>query len=367
MGKANRNKGYNINKLTPHPSLRLEEIPPNSAIPPQPIYYPLTPKQKKKMKEVLDNKYKELEESKPILEVLENYVIYKKKLDEILIGKERLNKKEFSEEDKVEGLIETRGYRSKSKAMGEVKNVRIQIGYQDYVVDLLILDILSIDLCIDDGVIRHTYFPKPRTKSYVEAFEIEGEDDWLGSFEVGRDEDGNKSRKDTLPNPLIAEYERMNKRNTITYSLQPVSNANLKWKDLPSVERHAYCFRDNLEEMIKLDVWSSFVSTLYFEKNVDRNNLMKEKCIWFQLYGHEHILTLPEFVVVLGLFIEDELLYDDESRSVQKILNLRIEHPKMLLVSRGNSMEIELSWGDWKLEFSEIDVECIERFYVDSQ
>ncbi|GJZ65947.1 hypothetical protein Tco_0622643 [Tanacetum coccineum] len=30
MGKANRNKGYNINKLTPPPSLRLEEIPPIS-------------------------------------------------------------------------------------------------------------------------------------------------------------------------------------------------------------------------------------------------------------------------------------------------------------------------------------------------
>ncbi|GKG64266.1 hypothetical protein Tco_0651367, partial [Tanacetum coccineum] len=28
-------------------------------------------------------------------------------------------------------------------------------------------------------------------KSYVEAFEMEGEDDWLGSFEVGRDEDRN--------------------------------------------------------------------------------------------------------------------------------------------------------------------------------
>ncbi|GJT20129.1 ribonuclease H-like domain-containing protein [Tanacetum coccineum] len=105
MGKANRNKGYNINKLTPPPSLTLEEIPPTSTIPPQPIYHPLTPKQKEKMKEVLDIKYKELEESKPILEVLENYVMYKKKLNEILIGKERLNKKEFSEEDKV-GIIE---------------------------------------------------------------------------------------------------------------------------------------------------------------------------------------------------------------------------------------------------------------------
>ncbi|GKC07100.1 hypothetical protein Tco_0998710, partial [Tanacetum coccineum] len=84
-GKANRNKSYNINKLTPPPSLRLEEIPSISTIPPQPIYHPLTQKQKEKIKEVLDIKYKELEESKPILEVLENYVIYKKKLDEILI------------------------------------------------------------------------------------------------------------------------------------------------------------------------------------------------------------------------------------------------------------------------------------------
>ncbi|GKA57581.1 hypothetical protein Tco_0756769 [Tanacetum coccineum] len=46
MGKANRNIDYNINKLTPPPSLRLEEIPPTSTIPPQPIFHPLTPKKK---------------------------------------------------------------------------------------------------------------------------------------------------------------------------------------------------------------------------------------------------------------------------------------------------------------------------------
>ncbi|GJZ60426.1 hypothetical protein Tco_0616242 [Tanacetum coccineum] len=330
-----------------------------------------------------------------------------------------------------------------------------------------IIDMGRGTLCIDDGVIRHTYFPKPRSKSYVEAFEMEGEDDWLGSFEVGRDEDGNvkygpvapsfidieddmeralameayfnpfknvivfkklvdflgslpvqlknldwgnegygtykkidgdgdwharfeivtpsgrkfnrafktktttrklsgkfktedvlreddrapcraadmlcraareKSRKDTLPNPLIAEYERRNKRNTITYSFQPVSNANLKWKDFPSVERHAYClgFERSFEEDDEIvstsyegdgDVfvdysWEralsidneiypewvlEFFSTLYFDKDVDRTNLMKEKCIWFRLCGHEHILTLPEFAVVLGLFTEEEV------------------------------------------------------------
>ncbi|GJY41432.1 hypothetical protein Tco_0428702 [Tanacetum coccineum] len=199
MGKANRNKGYNINKLTPPPSLKVEEIPPTSKIPPQPIYHPLTQKQKEKMKDVLDIKYKELEESKPILEVLENYVVYKKKLDEILIGKERLNNKEFSEENKV-GIIEhdlgikdLRPYQTnltmedntQAKAMGEVKNVRIQIGYQAYVVDLLILDIpVEPKLPLLLG--------RPFLRTCGAIIDMgRGEDDWLGSFEVGRDEDGN--------------------------------------------------------------------------------------------------------------------------------------------------------------------------------
>ncbi|GJZ18539.1 hypothetical protein Tco_0554662 [Tanacetum coccineum] len=104
---------------------------------------------------------------------------------------------------------------------------------------------------------------------------------------------GEKIHKETLPNPLIAEYERSNKRSTITYLLQPVSNANLKWKDFPSVKRHASC-----EKLSKLQERSF---------GVPRTNLMKEKCIWFRLCGHEHILTLPEFAVVLGLFMEDEV------------------------------------------------------------
>nr|GEX63267.1 hypothetical protein [Tanacetum cinerariifolium] len=50
-----------------------------------------------------------------------------------------------------------------------------------------------------------------------------------------------------------------------------------------------------------------FFSTLYFDKDMDRTNLMKKKCTWFRLCGHEHILTLLEFAVVLGLFTEDEV------------------------------------------------------------
>ncbi|GJV17132.1 hypothetical protein Tco_1362455 [Tanacetum coccineum] len=110
--------------------------------------------------------------------------------------------------------------------------------------------------------------------------------------------DGTKIRKDTLPNPFIAEYEKRNKKNTITYSLQPVSNSNLKWKDLPSVERHTYCERlSKLQdrsigemEMFFVDYsWEralsinnevypewvlEFFSTMYFDKDVDKSNLM---------------------------------------------------------------------------------------------
>ncbi|GJX20394.1 hypothetical protein Tco_0223071 [Tanacetum coccineum] len=42
------------------------------------------------------------------------------------------------------------------------------------------------------------------------------------------------------PNPLIANYEKRNGRGTIEYQLQQVKNANLKWRELPSIERHAY-------------------------------------------------------------------------------------------------------------------------------
>nr|GFC00786.1 hypothetical protein [Tanacetum cinerariifolium] len=136
MGNTNQNKSYNINKLTPPPSfLKAKRNSTNFHCSTTTDIPSPNPKAKGENKRGVRHQYKELEESKPIIEVLENYVIYKKKLDEILIGR---------------GM-----------------------------------------LCIDDGVVRHTYFTKPRTKSYVESFEMEGENDWLGSFKVGRDEDGN--------------------------------------------------------------------------------------------------------------------------------------------------------------------------------
>ncbi|GKA73749.1 DNA-directed DNA polymerase [Tanacetum coccineum] len=219
---------------------------------------------------------------------MKNYMVYRKKLDEVMMGRERLKNKNFCEEEKhmliekglpkkicdpgnfvlpvrvngttqLSALADTgasvsvlpyslyknlrvsdpRPYHSnltmadntQAKAMGEVRNVRIQIGYQAYLVDFLVLDILVdkelslllgrpflrtcgeiIDMgrgtmTIDDGVIRHTYFPKPRAKSYLENFEVDENEDWLGCFKVGRDEDGNPKYGPVAPSFLDIEDE----------------------------------------------------------------------------------------------------------------------------------------------------------------
>nr|GEU91985.1 hypothetical protein [Tanacetum cinerariifolium] len=434
MGKASRNKNHKVNKLTPPPQIKNEEIPTISTIaPPSPIYHPLTQK-KEKVKEVLDCKYKELEESKPILEVLENYTTYRKKLDEVLIGRARLNSDDYGEEVemrimahglpkkicdpsnfvllvKVNGTIEinaladtrasvsvfpyclymnlglgdpkpynsnlTMADNTQAKAIGEVKNVRIQIRYQAYLVDFLILNIpmdkelplllghlflrtfgAVIDmgrgtLCIDSGVIRHTYFPKPRAKAYLDNFAQEEEDDWLSCFEsdrlrcsttrLGEDETPadqlkgcvgrlEKAAQGSHPNLLIENFKKMNKHGTIEYHLQQVKNVNLKWRELPSAERHAYCERlsklqgkgfgiPRVEVFVDysweraLSIYRDlypewcleFFSTMYFDRGVDRNTLITKKCIWFRLCGVEKVLILPDFVVLLGLYEEDEL------------------------------------------------------------
>ena len=133
-----------------------------------------------------------------------------------------------------------------------------------------------------------------------------------------------KATKDTPRNQLVANYERRNRVGIVTYQLQSIKNANLKWKDLPSMERHAYSeklsklqlknigtprvadwtmfylvgFEETLKEMMKREYihddgdtfvdysWEralsiegdvypewclEFFSTFYFEKDVNRN------------------------------------------------------------------------------------------------
>nr|GEW97586.1 hypothetical protein [Tanacetum cinerariifolium] len=157
------------------------------------------------------------------------------------------------------------------------------------------------------------------------------------------------------PNQLIANFKKRDKQGTIEYHLQQVKNFNLKWRELPLAERHAYCKRlsklqgkgfgiprvfdgYNIEETLKNkmkyeylhddgdvfvdysweralsiygDVYSEwcleFFSMIYFDKGVDRTKLMTKSCIWFRLYGVKKVLTLPEFMALLGLYEEDEL------------------------------------------------------------
>ncbi|GJQ91951.1 putative ribonuclease H-like domain-containing protein [Tanacetum coccineum] len=103
---------------------------------------------------------------------------------------------------------------TQAKAMREVKNVRIQISYQAYLVNFLVLDILVdkeiplllgrpflrtcgaiIDIgrgtmSIDDESFEHTT-SKTQEPRHIRNFRLIEEKDWLSCFEVGRDEDGN--------------------------------------------------------------------------------------------------------------------------------------------------------------------------------
>ncbi|GJR17237.1 hypothetical protein Tco_0965764 [Tanacetum coccineum] len=64
----------------------------------------------------------------------------------------------------------------------------------------------------------------------------------------------------------------------------------------------------SIYEDVYLEWCLEFFSMMYFDKRVDRTKLMMEKCIWFRLCGVEKVLTLPEFVVLLGLYEEDGFL-----------------------------------------------------------
>nr|GEY17711.1 hypothetical protein [Tanacetum cinerariifolium] len=92
-----------------------------------------------------------------------------------------------------------------------------------------------------------------------------------------------KSRKDALLNPLITEYEKRNKKNTITYSLQPVLNGDgdvfvdYSWERALSINNEVY------PEWVL-----EFFSTVYFDKDVDKSNLMTET--------YDEIKKCPELI-----------------------------------------------------------------------
>nr|GEU84397.1 hypothetical protein [Tanacetum cinerariifolium] len=193
--------------------------------------------------EALDRKYKELEESKPILDVLENYMTYPKNFDEVLMGRARQNSNNYSEEVKirivehglakkmydpgnfvlpvkVNGTIEMNALADTGASVSVLPyclfmNLGLR-GPLPYNSNLTMADNTQAKatrevkntwgtLCIDDGVIRHTYFPKPRAKAYLDNFAQEEEDDWLSYFKVRRDKDGNPKYGPVAPSFLDIE------------------------------------------------------------------------------------------------------------------------------------------------------------------
>jgi hypothetical protein len=212
MGKANRKKTP-LNKLTQPSTQREKEnksssssssskTPPNSPKSTK----PLTKEQKQAILENLEAKISELMENKPVIKVLRNYMDYRKKLDGVMLAKSKLEDNSFDEVEerriienglpkkmndpgnfvlpvKINGttplyaladtgssvsimpypLYHKLGLRdptpnnskltmednSKAKAMGEVRNVRVQIGYQAFLCWMLcwMLQLIRNYLC----------------------------------------------------------------------------------------------------------------------------------------------------------------------------------------------------------------------------
>nr|GEY70866.1 hypothetical protein [Tanacetum cinerariifolium] len=132
------------------------------------------------------------EEQKPTVEVMENYMVYRKKLDEVMMGRARLENKEFG--DKEKSRLMEHGFPNKlCDLVLDIpidKELPLLLGRPFLWTCGAIIDMGFGTMIIDDGFIRHTYFPKPRAKEYLENFEVDKY--WLGCFEVGRDEDGNQ-------------------------------------------------------------------------------------------------------------------------------------------------------------------------------
>nr|GEW57284.1 hypothetical protein [Tanacetum cinerariifolium] len=208
-------------------------------------------------------------------------------------------------------------------------------------------------MSIDDGVIRHTYCPKPRAKAYLENFEIDEEDDCLSCFEVGRDEDCNPNYglvyfwcNSRTPIGEIKAMESI-KSLKVTGMARQIQGMcivkgclsyNKKSIGTPRVVDwtmfYVYSFDETLKYLMKMEYLHSdgdmfvdysweralsikgdtyqelcfeFFSTMCFERGVDRTKIMTKKCVWFGLYGREHVLSLPGFVVILGLYEPSEL------------------------------------------------------------
>ncbi|GJY58377.1 hypothetical protein Tco_0458269 [Tanacetum coccineum] len=135
---------------------------------------------------------------------------------------------------------------------------------------------------------------------------------------------------------LILKYARREAKREIHFDLQLVTHEYLKWSRLPAGEKNAYNedYLNDLLDMMKIEnmhedgdifedhswenVFSNgekvyrewcleFYLTMFLNRKVNRDEIMKEKCICFRLCRKEHVYTLPEFTVLLGLYSESDV------------------------------------------------------------
>nr|GEW55147.1 hypothetical protein [Tanacetum cinerariifolium] len=248
MGKANQNKSYNVNKLTPPTLPKTKEIPPISSNAPPPVYHPLSLKQKEKILEA-------------------------KKLDEVMMGRARLENKEFGDEKKSR-LIEN-GLPKKLRDPG----------------------------CDEDGNQKYG----PMAPLFLDI-------------------------KDEMERALAMEAYFNHFKNIIVFKkligflgALPVQLKSTDWGS----EVHRVYKRTEGDGAWHLNFKSGeFFSTMYFERGVDKTNIMKEKYIWFRLCGEEHVLTLPKFAVLPSLYEPSDMkhrLFDIHFNNLE-IMTMGFDH-----------------------------------------
>ncbi|GJT06141.1 DNA-directed DNA polymerase [Tanacetum coccineum] len=150
-----------------------------------------------KILEALERKYQELEEKKPIVEVLKNYMVYRNKLDEVLMGRARLENKDHMEEDR-ERIVE-KGLPKKLSDPGNfVLPVRVNgVTHLSALVDTRAsVSVLPYSLYKNFGLDNprpyHSNLTMTDNTQAKAMGEIDQDEDSLGCFELGRDEDENQ-------------------------------------------------------------------------------------------------------------------------------------------------------------------------------
>ncbi|GJR25401.1 hypothetical protein Tco_1101633 [Tanacetum coccineum] len=126
---------------------------------------------------------------------------------------------------------------------------------------------------------------------------IEGDGAWHDKFEL---------QQKSIGTPRVADWTMF-----YVYSFDETLKELMKMEYLQEDEDvfvdYSWEKALSIEEDVYPEWCLEFFSTMYFERGVDRTKLMTEKYVWFRLCGREHVLTLPKFLVLLGLYDPSEL------------------------------------------------------------